>query len=81
MLASYRLLAQLGSTRLAQKLRQALSDHIMQALVMFEHGCLLAPGDVVYAHGNLHHGSIQYAEHVEELFEIGWHAANTQLSP
>lgn len=43
------------------------SDGVVQAAVLFAHGCSMAPRDL---HGNLDHGAIQCAENVEELVDV-----------
>jgi hypothetical protein len=69
------------SLRLAQESRQAFSDHVVQAAVLFEHGCPIAPRDFVNVHGNLDYRPIQCAERVEEFVEVGGSdAVGTQFS-
>jgi hypothetical protein len=70
------------SLRLVQESRQAFSDHLMQAAVLFEHRCPIAPRNFVNVHGSFDYGPIQCAERVEEFVEVGGSdAVGTQFSP
>jgi hypothetical protein len=50
--------------------RQAFSNGIVQATVLCEHGCALAPGDFVDVHGNFDNGAIQHAECVQKVIDL-----------
>ncbi len=60
---------------------QAFPDSVVQAAVLFEHGCPIAPRNVVNVHGNLDYIAIQCAEGVEELVEVvGSDSVGAQIS-
>jgi hypothetical protein len=67
---------------LVQESGQAFPDGVVQATVLFEHRCPVAPRDLVNMHRNLYHGTIQCAENLEEFVDVAARdAVRTQISP
>jgi len=59
------------SLRIIQEPGEAFSNHVVQAALLFEHSCPIAPRDFINSHGNLDYGSIQCAQRAEQLVEVG----------
>ena len=56
--------------RLAQEPGQAFSEGVVQAAMLLQHGCSIAPWDFVDMHRNLDHGAIQCEECVYQLIGV-----------